>query len=38
MEKFYEKDLLDTKATYKIELGKNKYLFDIRDYFLEEEK
>lgn len=36
--KFYEKDLLDTKATYKIELGKNKYLFDIRDYFLEEEK
>ena len=36
--KFYEKDLLDTKVTYKIELGKNKYLFDIRDYFLEEEK
>lgn len=34
--KFYEKDVLDTKATYKIELEKNKYLFDIRDCFLEE--
>lgn len=36
--KFYEKDVLDTKATYKIELERDKYLFDIRDYFLEEEK
>ena len=35
---FYRKDVLDNRATYKIELGKNKYLFDIRDYFLEEEK
>lgn len=30
---FYEKDVLDTKATYKIELGKGQYLFDIRNYF-----